>query len=135
MPLSPAPVGIENLCTLLLRGSRSESPLITAWLRVLAAQMGGAHVRDLLDKNSQMTGRDVLADLESRFDHAVLEARRLESELIERAVCRHCGYPIRQTGSDGWWHDSGAVGCRAASFDRNDEWDDALDKRWKATPA
>lgn len=75
-----------------------------------------------------------------------ITARELIDELREThdaltraafSTCRTCGHPIYFNKlADRWQHEglSGNVGCRAASFDRDGDWDDALDRRAKAAP-
>lgn len=65
----------------------------------------------------------------------------------DHAICRHCHQPIiRHPGDTSWVHEPqpdwnnptpgrlGNVGCRAASFNRLGDWDESLDRRWKAAP-
>lgn len=64
----------------------------------------------------------------------------MSSGVLDRqtAVCRHCHFPIFRLG-DGrpWFHKVGirAVrGCRAATFDRDGDWDDTFPRHWTADP-
>ncbi|HWC11811.1 MAG TPA: hypothetical protein VG455_11365 [Acidimicrobiales bacterium] len=53
----------------------------------------------------------------------------------ERSTCRRCEHPILRLADDGWIHETGERGCRAASFSRlGGRWDDSLDRSWVAAP-
>src|SRR5690242_16662571 len=107
---------------------------------LLAEQMAAAAiyardmVRNILSEDPQLSGQEVLSRLERSAQEHQQKARRTAQELTEEAECRHCGYLIVRIGDSGWRHTSGSVGCRAASFDRDGDWDDKLDRRWKAAP-
>jgi hypothetical protein len=57
---------------------------------------------------------------------------------MKYADCAHCGRTVQEFSPGKWRHVTdtffGSVGCRAASFDDNKNWDDSLDRRWKAKP-
>ena len=55
------------------------------------------------------------------------------------ATCRRCGRAIVEAVSGRWTHLAAdgtlVVGCRAASFTRDQGWNDTLDRGWRAAPS
>jgi hypothetical protein len=95
-------------------------------------------VRSILDEEPALSGQEVLARLDDLVAARAEEAIQTEAELVRYTECRHCGFTIMRVGDSAWRHDDAppmSRGCRAASFDRDDKWDDSLNRTWKATPA
>ncbi|WP_370421848.1 hypothetical protein AB8O64_27125 [Streptomyces sp. QH1-20] len=81
-------------------------------------------------------------------EEAIAQVRKAVEGLIEHqgertshATCKRCRFPVasvKDPDEDATWvhlDDDYSRGCRAASFGRDGEWDDSLDKQWKAVPA
>jgi hypothetical protein len=94
-------------------------------------------VSQILTENAELSGHEVLRRLDELVDEARAAAQRIAADLVEESVCRHCGHSIMRVGDSTWRHDAAppmSRGCRAASFDRDGDWDDSLNRAWKATP-
>ncbi len=82
----------------------------------------------LVEQDPEITGRallDRLAGMIAVGDNAT-----------ERGTCR-CGKPIvLPPGFDDWVHDTSARerGCRAATYEEGQGWDDSVSTSWKARP-
>ncbi|MCD0453364.1 hypothetical protein LO762_29905 [Actinocorallia sp. API 0066] len=96
-------------------------------------------VREMVDLDPEISGRDVLVRLEALADEAVeqTEAALLASE-PDHAECAKCGKPIETTAGDRerWVHSDSdrSRGCRAATFTENEGWNDEIPRTWKAQP-
>lgn len=107
---------------------------------VLYAAAGYARdlVRRLIQEEPEITGKQVLAAVEADFQIRQRAADQAATG-SEDGTCKRCGHPVvRQADGSFVTHaDSNGYplkrGCRAASFDRDGDWDDNLDKRWQAT--
>ena len=88
-------------------------------------------VRRIVADHADASGQEVLRRLDELVVQVSAEAERVASELVEESVCRHCGHSIMRVGDSAWRHDAAppmSRGCRAASFDRDGDWDDSLDR-------
>jgi hypothetical protein len=118
----------------------------------------GGEYRGLTDEQMALINpivRNAVADILHALDHPELAAARsllrftdmlvpdywAPPELTEsyKAVpCRYCARPIFEIG-DRWFHRGAGGGryrgCRAASFVGDQGWDEAMNRRWTATPA
>lgn len=95
-------------------------------------------VHSMVEADPEVSGREVLARLEvlaketrDRVDEAIVASEP------DRDECAKCGQPIRTDYRDRerWVHASdGSRGCRAATFNQGDGWDDDIPRSWMATP-
>ncbi|MEV6484625.1 hypothetical protein [Streptomyces sp. NPDC051576] len=118
-------------------GSHGPRSLADAARRADIAIEAAALVRDLIDSTGVSTAEDVLRGLREEVADRTAQFERLDDELTGHAACRHCGHAITRIGDSAWRHSAAAPmsrGCRAASFDRDGDWDDSLDRAWKASP-
>jgi hypothetical protein len=96
-------------------------------------------VREMVDANPDVSGREVLLGLEALAG----ETKELANEAVvagepHRDECAKCGQPIETDTSDRerWVHSSDhSRGCRAATFTAEDGWNDEIPRSWMATPA
>ncbi|MFC5215909.1 HNH endonuclease [Streptomyces coerulescens] len=96
-----------------------------------------ALVRGIIDSARVSSAEEVLRGVQEEAADRTAQFERLSDELMEHAVCRHCGHAIARIGEAPWRHSASAPmsrGCRAASFDRDGDWDDSLDRAWQASP-
>ncbi|MGK5543946.1 HNH endonuclease [Streptomyces sp. URMC 127] len=96
-----------------------------------------ALVRDIIGAEGVGSAEEVLRGIKEEVADRTAQFERLANEVMEHAVCRHCGHAIARIGDASWRHSAAAPmsrGCRAASFDRDGTWDDSLDRAWKASP-
>jgi len=94
-------------------------------------------IDEVLAFNPAATVADVRQYASINRKSAEMQLEEAEAR-IERAVCRHCGTEIFRGNDGAWYHGLvsswGSRGCRSYSFNRLGTWDDALDRRWTATP-
>lgn len=117
--------------------SKDARRLTDAARRAEAAAEAIAPVREIVASGTVTSAEDVLRCLGEEAADRTAQMERLSDELMDHAVCRHCGHSISRIGDAAWRHDAASPmsrGCRAASFDRDGQWDNALDRGWKATP-
>ncbi|WP_063762324.1 HNH endonuclease [Streptomyces sp. NRRL F-5123] len=115
-------------------GARS---LAEAARRADIAIEAAALVRDIIGSTGVSTAADVLRGVREEVADRTAQFDRLTGELMDHASCRHCGHTIARIGESPWRHVTAPLmsrGCRAASYDRNGTWDNALERAWKATP-
>ncbi|WP_206323225.1 HNH endonuclease [Streptomyces sp. HNM0574] len=111
--------------------------LVAAARRADIATEAAALVRDIIASAGVSRAEEVLRGINEEVVDRTAQFERLADELMEHAVCRHCGHAVARIGNAHWRHSAAAPmsrGCRAASFDRDGAWDDSLDRAWKATP-
>ena len=83
----------------------------------------------LVEQDPEITGRALVDRLAGMITAA--------DDATERATCR-CGKAIiLPPGFTDWVHDTSARerGCRAATFQGGQGWDDSVSTSWKARPA
>jgi len=111
--------------------------LVDAARRADIAIEAAALVRDIIGSAGVSSAEDVLRGIKEEVADRTAQFERLNDELMGHTACRYCGHAIARIGDAPWRHSAAAPmsrGCRAASFDRDGTWDDALDRVWKATP-
>lgn len=119
-PSTPPTEGLRQ--RILGRMGEAETPYLAA-----------EKVRRLLDHSPELTGVEVLEELEARC--------KLVEHLRETAQCRHCSQLIFRFDDKALWRhgdDLQSRGCRWASFREGDDdegdFDETLDRKWKAAP-
>ncbi|WP_328827505.1 MULTISPECIES: HNH endonuclease [unclassified Streptomyces] len=111
--------------------------LVDAARRADIAIEAAALVRDIISSAGVSSAEEVLRCIKEEVADRTAQFDRLDGELMGHAVCRYCGHAIARIGNSTWRHSAAAPmsrGCRAASFDRDGNWDDSLDRAWKASP-
>ncbi|WP_406640087.1 hypothetical protein [Amycolatopsis sp. WGS_07] len=91
-------------------------------------------VHDMLAIEPELSGQEVLVKLRALADKRRREVDSVQADAVVRVDCANCKHPIWRLGDSRWEHVTGSVGCRAASFDRDGDWDDRFSKSLKATP-
>lgn len=95
-------------------------------------------VRSMVEASPEISGREVL----TRLEDLAKETQERANEAIvasepDRDECVKCGQPIQTDFRDRerWVHTSdGSRGCRAATFNDEDGWNDDIPRSWTATP-
>lgn len=95
-------------------------------------------VKKAVDDEPGISGREVLALLEELAHKAQERATEAMADSEpDRETCAKCGQPIQTDSRDRerWLHSSDrSRGCRAATFDRENGWNDDIPRSWMATP-
>ncbi|TQF07024.1 hypothetical protein E6W39_38630 [Kitasatospora acidiphila] len=95
-------------------------------------------VRRMVDANPEISGREVLLQLEALAQQTQEQANEaIVASEPDRDTCAKCGQPIETDSRDRsrWIHSSDrSRGCRAATFTVEDGWNDEIPRSWMATP-
>lgn len=95
-------------------------------------------VKKAVEDKPAISGREVLALLEQLANEAQEKATSAMAESEpDRDTCAKCGQAIQTDSGDRerWLHSSDrSRGCRAATFDPGNGWNDAIPRSWMATP-
>lgn len=110
-----------------------------ATMRAFEADKLVRAVREMVDANPEVSGREVLLRLEALAGEAMDRAdKAVVASEPDRDECAKCRQPIETDSSDRerWVHSSDhSRGCRAATFTTEDGWNDEIPRSWMATPA
>lgn len=95
-------------------------------------------VKKAVEDEPGISGREVLTLLEQLANEAQERAATAMAESEpDRDTCAKCGQAVQTDSRDRerWLHSSDrSRGCRAATFDPGNGWNDDIPRSWKATP-
>jgi hypothetical protein len=107
-------------------------------VRSLQADKTVCTVKAAVEAKPNISGSEVLVLLEG-LAHEAQEraAEAMADSEPDRDTCARCGQPIETASGnrERWLHSSDrSRGCRAATFDPGNGWNDEIPRSWMATP-
>lgn len=91
------------------------------------------------EEEREQIARILWPTVNEQFRTLAQEWANRSTRALEQAICKYCGYQIARQEDNRWWFhvSEGKLdrGCRAASWSRDRQWDNRLQRDWRATPA